>query len=1097
MAIQFARCEYVSRRQGGHACRKAAYNQRASIRCERTGEVFYFKHQGGHVYHNVLLPEGVHERFKVTSLLWNAVEKMERRLDSQVARELILALPDEKEMTLEDKIQLTQRFAKDHFVSKGVAVQIDIHAPHQGDDKNWHAHLLLPTRRFRADGEGLHPLKARDLDPCVRGGRVIEAERWGELWKACQNAYFEERGLDVRVDPIAVVPGIHLGPVRMRRHLTEAHQHAALLKQANEKVSIDPDHVLTALTRHQAVFRDHDLQRFVQKHVPKEAREKLLQHLYAHKDLVPLTNHSKGEEGTRDNGKSPTDKSTAGLYTTSYVRSDEEKLLRFAERLYQMTSPSPQASIRTRIKATADLSNEQEEAYEKLLSDKSHLSLMVGRAGVGKSYVLSPVREAFEAQGRKVIGLAPTHHVAHDLRDKGFKGATTCHAFLFHLKNQRLALAKGTVLVVEEAGMMSSELLIELFHAAHQHRAKLLLVGDDRQLASIERGGMFGVLCERYGAATLTTIQRQEKGWERQVAQHLAQGRLEDALALLDQHERLHFHETKAVAMAELLSYWSHDEAALVSQKLILAPANRDVEALNAGAREILRLHGALGSPEYTLQTERGSFNFCVGEQLLFTKTDRRLGILNGMRGTLQAFHKDRTTDQVSALEVNVGKGSSIMVPLKDYVSFQYGYASTVYRAQGATLDRVYVLHEAYSHRALSYVALTRHRKEAHLFVAQETTRDRRQLAEQMSRESGKESSLRYKTRDEREKEIASKKSSSPPGTFQAFQAHLAKLLWDIKDRFHTNKAFYSKKEPRAIPLPQNIKSRQSAFSLSQDREAYHFHATSFQSICRTLERRLTRRYHEREGAVPTGPIKSALIQQAERASDYIQHHLAHKKLSLTPHDLHLYEARAERELKRMEELKERPLSCSSYKRLTCPHERYLYHERLASIKGRLCEEHARATGQHVPLRLFQNRALSLIRHHEAMKPFLAQQYQLAGLSSVASQYMADLLHRFDERFGQGMTHKTHELYKELACYLEKRTQELTPDHLAKEGITKHVLLNQEVQDLRRTSLPFGKLPEGEAREALQKSALQAARFMQRREPVDLLSNRKERERER
>ena len=94
MAIQFARCEYVSRSSGGNACRKASYNQREALRCERTGELFSFKERDGNVHHEILLPLGADENFKNSSMLWNEVEACERRINSQLAKEFVIALPD-------------------------------------------------------------------------------------------------------------------------------------------------------------------------------------------------------------------------------------------------------------------------------------------------------------------------------------------------------------------------------------------------------------------------------------------------------------------------------------------------------------------------------------------------------------------------------------------------------------------------------------------------------------------------------------------------------------------------------------------------------------------------------------------------------------------------------------------------------------------------------------------------------------------------------------------------------------------------------------------------------------------------------------------
>jgi MobA/MobL family len=147
---------------------------------------------------------------------------------------------------------MVRSFAEQHFVGNGLAVQLDVHAPHEGEAEseraNWHAHLLITTRRL--DGDRFSARKARDLDPEVRhaGGRAIVAdgEAWGELWRDHQNRYFREHGIDLEVDPTAAHPAPHIGPIRMRIAGSEIVERADQIRQANEAAARDPDQVLTA-----------------------------------------------------------------------------------------------------------------------------------------------------------------------------------------------------------------------------------------------------------------------------------------------------------------------------------------------------------------------------------------------------------------------------------------------------------------------------------------------------------------------------------------------------------------------------------------------------------------------------------------------------------------------------------------------------------------------------------------------------------------------------------------------------------------------------------------------------------------------------------
>ncbi len=109
MAIQFARIEIVSRSSGGNACLKAAYNARLIIKDERTNITYNFSKKGDNVYHAVLLPSHVDQKFKNPSILMNEVERSEKRKNSQLLKDVVIALPDDKELDLDDRITITHK----------------------------------------------------------------------------------------------------------------------------------------------------------------------------------------------------------------------------------------------------------------------------------------------------------------------------------------------------------------------------------------------------------------------------------------------------------------------------------------------------------------------------------------------------------------------------------------------------------------------------------------------------------------------------------------------------------------------------------------------------------------------------------------------------------------------------------------------------------------------------------------------------------------------------------------------------------------------------------------------------------------------------
>ena len=742
MAIQFARARYVSRASGGNAVRSAAYNAREAIEAERTGEVFYFRHRDAPEYHEVLLPEGAAEQFRHSAVLWNMAELAEKRRDAQVAREIVVALPADAGITGEDRIELVRSFAEQHFVGKGLAVQLDVHAPHEGEAEseraNWHAHLLITTRRL--DGDQFAAKKARDLDPEVRraGGRAIVAdgEAWGELWRDHQNRYFREHGIDLEVDPTAAYPAPHIGPVRMRVAGAEIVERAEQIRQANEAAARDPDQVLTALTRHNATFTARDLDRFLAKHLADDTeRTEVKKQVLEHRELIALYDHDAGER--------------AGRFTIRAVREQEQVALADAAVLAGMRGAAVPLALTLDVLEGGGLRDDQQQAFVHAVA-AGGLKLIEGRAGTGKSHALGVIREAYEAAGHRVIGLAPTNAVVQDMKASGFGEAGTVHAALFALKNGRAEWGRGTVVIIDEAAMLDARITGELLAVACQSRSKLILAGDDRQLASIERGGLFTEFKARHGAAEITEVTRQRVDWQRQAAQDLAEGRFGEAVTAYEEAGAITWTQDQDQARAALVAAWKCDTMAEPSAKrFVFAYTNRDVDALNAELRQVRRERGELPGPEIAFETKHGLALFAIGDRVQFTGTDKRAGIYNGNAGTITAI--DEQTGRLRAVldTPTSGKGREVAWSAAAFAGFRHGYAGTIYKGQGKTLDHTYLYHTHHWRAAASYVALTRQRDSAQVFVARETARDARELARQMARGEVKAASIAWATREE------------------------------------------------------------------------------------------------------------------------------------------------------------------------------------------------------------------------------------------------------------------------------------------------------------------------------------------------------------
>jgi len=190
-----------------------------------------------------------------------------------------------------------------------------------------------------------------------------------------------------------------------------------------------------------------------------------------------------------------------------------------------------------------------------------------------------------------------------------------------------LGLAAHSVLVVDEAGMVGTRALARLAEAAAAPNAKLVLVGDDRQLPEIQAGGAFKALAERVGAVELREVRRQRHAWDRSALAALRAGDVERFVGEYEHHGRIVAAATPADARTAMVADWwrAHLRGDHV---LMIAHRRRDVAELNAGTREVLRAAGRLGNDELVTPQRV----FAIGDRVIAERNDSRLGVVNGQR---------------------------------------------------------------------------------------------------------------------------------------------------------------------------------------------------------------------------------------------------------------------------------------------------------------------------------------------------------------------------------------------------------------------------------------------------------------------------------
>ncbi len=737
MAIYHFSAKVISRANGSSAVAAAAYRAAERLHDDRLERAHDFSTKDDVIHSEIMSPEGSPERWSDRETLWNEVEARERQKNSQLAREVEFALP--REMSQVDGVKLARDFVQREFVDRGMVADLNVHWDRAEDGSfKPHAHVMLTMRKpeLGPDGEVRFGPKAREWNDRA------ELQGWRERWADHVNERLLELGIEARIDHrtlraqgIELEPQSKIGPAGMRREergedAERAAEHREIARRNGEKIIADPSVALDAITRQQSTFTDHDLARFAHRHsddAPQYGR--VLSAVKTSPELVALGQDDRGRE----------------RFTTREMIEVERRLERSAERMVEGRGHEVSATTLNREIAAAEgrglhLGGEQRDALEHI-SRPGGLAMTVGFAGTGKSAMLGVAREAWERSGYQVRGAALSGIAAENLEAGSAIPSRTIASLEYAWGQGKEQLTSKDVLVIDEAGMIGSRQMQRVLEHAEAAGAKVVLVGDPEQLQAIEAGAAFRALAERHGAAEITEVRRQREDWQRDATRQLATGRTRDALERYEGAGMITGHASRDKARSAVVAGWNthrvtRQDGDAPNSQVMLAHTNADVLELNQLARERMREAGALGE-ERQVKVERGERAFAEGDRLMFLRNERSMGVKNGTLGTLERADP-------GAMTVRLDDGRQVAFDLKDYAHFDHGYAATIHKAQGVTVDQAHVLATPGLDRHAAYVGLTRHRDGVAVHYGADDFRDRQALGQTLSRERAKDTTLDY-----------------------------------------------------------------------------------------------------------------------------------------------------------------------------------------------------------------------------------------------------------------------------------------------------------------------------------------------------------------
>ena len=445
----------------------------------------------------------------------------------------------------------------------------------------------------------------------------------------------------------------------------------------------------------------------------------------------------------RRDGWSVWDAPQAIRYTTREMLALEDRILHTAQLGRALIAPAGVVGAETLERSAADeprpLGTEQHDALRAVTSRGRRIEVVVGPAGAGKTAMMRVAARAWQKSGHHVIGLAHTAVAADVLRSEAGLAAETVAKFLDWADRDlrerswtwpRPTVSEATpgpwrltprhVVVVDEAGMLATRDLDRLRELVERHSAKLVLVGDDRQLGAVRApGGMFAALAEELGAVELRESHRYAHAWEAQALSQLRRGDgawLEEFAA----HRRVHG-GTETTARNECFDRWWRAHQA-GRDAVMLAQDHATAAELANRAHATRVVAGDVHPRGLRVRTETGTQAIGVGDLVETRKNDRRFTYGPGPDQWVRNHDRWHVVDvdqRRGTLDVeHVRRHARVRLP-SDYVAqhVRLGYASTIASAQGLTVDETHVVVAPGMYGSELYTALSRGRHANHAYA--------------------------------------------------------------------------------------------------------------------------------------------------------------------------------------------------------------------------------------------------------------------------------------------------------------------------------------------------------------------------------------------
>ena len=617
---------------------------------------------------------------------------------------------------------------------------------------------LLKTRRQEVlDYVDAHP-GASHSDACKATRRKKHEPPFPELvadWKtAIDRVSKEHPGLVRTTDELKALPG--------NAHKVEAASFEDVLKRIHEN---------------EALFGERDVVKALgMEFVGQKDAGEVLEAVRAFTEQPGLVRVQAERLHDDDRGVRPARRHREDRFAADWMVGWEADLIRRAQaRQSEDALKVPAATVDREMSAFEAkngfrLSDEQRESVRHLTVGTGGVGVVSGLAGTGKTTVAAVYKQCFEAEGRRLFGVAVSNKAAMKLEEESGMPCMSVAKLLAELKKGKVAFQANDVVVLDEAGMVATGDTLKLMKLCQAARCKLILQGDSDQLQPIAAGSGFALAKQAIGDRKLSEIRRQKHAPDRAIAESYYerddQGRVKDVrrgdrsrAQALGMGARI-VAGLQARGCIDDFGHASHALKAAVddylasprplSEKLLLAHSRAEVAALNEAVRAGLKKTGALDGPDVTFRSRIGDrwqdLSLAKRDRVMFTATNEDLGVVNGTEGVVESIREGKKGgyDLVIRVEASNPKedGRVLRFNTAEHNALTHRYGMTIHKAQGQGKPEIYHLatNLGMLDQQSALVAFTRLTSGHYRMYTTDEVRER--LAERLGMERHKETAL-------------------------------------------------------------------------------------------------------------------------------------------------------------------------------------------------------------------------------------------------------------------------------------------------------------------------------------------------------------------